>query len=321
MGLFSSIGKAFKSVFAGIMKVFSPILKPLGKLMNSSLGKAIMIGLSIFTLGTAMVAGYGAFSAASAAGSGFIASFVEGGKVFLSTLVGKGAEEGAAGAAEGVQTAAGATDQALIASETGSMAPQLLEGTQSVIDAGGGAMTEAAGSMATGPGITGDVTTAVRSGGQGVGGAGQGAMFPEMAGDAEMVAKLAETGGGGGALTEGAGWLDKAKGAAKGMFEEGGFLRSEGGGQIAGALISGVGNYYTEKDRQEFEDRIRRSWGQGSSNAGIRSIRASGARAANMQAPTGVPAAGRATARDDPAANRPYFEREYGASAPAGAGG
>lgn len=323
MGIFSSIGKAFKSVFKGIMKVFSPILKPLGKLMNSSLGKAIMIGLSIFTLGTAMVAGYGAFSASMAASNGFIASFVEGGKVFMGSLLGKGADEASTALAEGgAQTGSLAAEQAGIAAQSGSMNPALLEGGQSAIDAGGALAEGASGSMAFGPEPAGDVmnmATSAGGGAEGMAGSGSfgpGGGIPEAAGEAAQVAEL--TSSGGGVLQEaGGGWLDSIKEGAANMFKEDGFLRSEGGGQVAGALISGVGNYYTEKDRQEFQDRIRRSWGD-PNNAGVRSIRASGQRAANLPAPTGVPAKGRATARNDPGATRPYYDRQYGASAPAG---
>jgi hypothetical protein len=319
MGIFSGIGKAFKSVFKGIMKVFAPILKPLGKLMNSSLGKAIMIGLSIFTLGTAMVAGYGAFAATSAAqaagtaSGGFVAAFVEGGKAFLSTLVGKGAEEGAKTAAAGAEGAVQGIETAGII-EGGAGAA--IEGATQATASTGGALAEgAAGSGAFGPGATGDVMSrAVTSGAEGASGAG--AMLPEMAGDAAKVADLtAKTGA---TIPEvELGWLGKAKEAA-GKFAD--YSTSEGGGQVVGSLISAAGNYYTEKDRQEFEDRIRRQWGKGEDDAGIRNIHAGGQRAANLKAPTGVPAAGRATAREG-GSTRPYFDRAYGAGAPAPAGG
>ena len=99
MGFFSKI---WKGVTKGIMTVFSPILKPLAKMMATGWGKALMLALSIFTMGTALVAAQGAFAAAQTAGQGFISAFVEGGKVFLKTMLGMdtGAEAGAeAGAA------------------------------------------------------------------------------------------------------------------------------------------------------------------------------------------------------------------------------
>lgn len=319
MGIFSSIGKAFKSVFDGIMKVFEPILEPLAKLMNSKLGKAIMIGLSIFTLGTAMVAGAGAFSAAQAAGQGFISSFVEGGKVFLQTLVGKGAEKGADAAAqagEGIMK----TGETVAGLEGGAGAI-IEQGSQAVTE-GAGALTEAAtsGSGAFGPGATGDMPMrAVTAGGEA---SGAGAMLPAEAaatgagqastGVAPAVTG-AETGGQAIQATADAGWLSKAKDAASGFVD---YAKSEGGGQVVGSLISAAGNYYTEKDRQEFEDRVRRQWGKGTGDEGIRNIRAAGGRASNLDAPTGVPAAGRATAREG--GGRPYFDRAYGAGAPAG---
>jgi hypothetical protein len=327
MGIFSGIGKAFKSVFKGIAKVFEPILKPLGKLMNSKLGKAIMIGLSIFTLGSAMVAGYGAFTAAQAAGQGFVSAFVEGGKVFLQTLVGKGPEAADKLAGPTVEGAQGAM-------QTGETLSALEGGAGAVVEAGttaatptgalpgastmsqGGALSEGASTMAAvSPGQAG-----AGSGVAGSGGMGGMPDLPVPAGTdpalqaSTGIAPTTAPGGGSSAIEAGAelGWLDKAKNAAKGFAE---YSTSEGGGQVVGSLIQGVGNYYTEKDRQEFEDRIRRQWGKGTGDAGIRNIREGGARVGQLPAPSAhdIATAGRTTAQGGQ--NRPYFDRPYGAAA------
>ena len=176
MGIFSSIGssigKAFKSVFSGILRVFSPILKPLNKLLDSKFGKALMIGLSIFTLGSAMIAGQAAFASSSA--TSFVGKFVEGGKAFLSSVTGVGGKDAAPTLAE--QTTL-ANDSSQIATLAGG-APELT--AQSGL-AGSGSLTEAAnasGSMAMGPSTALDQPMrAVTAGGSG---AGQGAMLPEV---------------------------------------------------------------------------------------------------------------------------------------------
>jgi hypothetical protein len=110
----------------------------------------------------------------------------------------------------------------------------------------------------------------------------------------------------------GGNWLSKAAKAA------GDFAKSEGGAQIIGSAISGVGNYYTEKDRQKFDDRIRREWAQGDANPNIRGIRDASARVGQLEAPSaqGIASASRDTANTDP--RRPTFNRQYGATAPVG---
>ena len=104
------------------------------------------------------------------------------------------------------------------------------------------------------------------------------------------------------ATKAGGGWLSNAKEAA------GKFLNSEGGGNIVGSLIEGAGNYYTEKDRQEFQDRIRRQWGD-KGDAGIQSMRDTEARVGRLQAPDaqGIAQQSRTTAQTDPNATRPQF--------------
>lgn len=321
MGLLSKIWEGVKNVFKGILKVFEPILKPLGKLMNSKFGKALMIGLSIFTLGTAMVAGYGAFTAAQAAGQGFISAFVEGGKVFLQTLVGQGpgdklAETGSM-ADEALQTSKELGDMGQLVTETGGAAPTIAEAGSEAVKQGvmGSGTALESGSMAFGPPPAGDtMNRAVTAGGQA---SGQGAMLPQMPGDAAKIAELSKTstgaieaGGSGGK------WLSKAADAAK-AFAGGvkDFAMSESGGQIGGALIQGVGNYYTEKDRQEFEDRIRREWAQGGSSPAIQRLRGQTARLGTLPIPSAQDIARTSGQTATEGAGRPYFQRPYGAGA------
>jgi hypothetical protein len=321
MGFFSKIWKGVKNVFGGILKIFEPILKPLGKLLNSSLGKAIMIGLSIFTLGSAMVAGYGAFTAAQAAGQGFISAFVEGGKVFLSTLTGMGGKEGATGATAADPGVIDAAQVSQATTEASNLAVQAGGSPELVGQAGQAAEAASAatqgGRLAQAEAATQAATSAGQGAGavQGTGGMGGMPNLPAGAGDEAAMAALKTGSGGVQNAVEATGWLEKAKNAGKAFGE---FAKSEGGGQIVGSLIQGAGNYYTEKDRQEFEDRIRRQWGMGTKDAGIRNIRDASARVGQMPIPSAqdIARTSRTTAQE--AGGRPYFERSYGATAGAG---
>lgn len=76
MGFLSKVGK-------GIKKAFKKVGKFVGKLASSKFGKILLIAAAVFTLGTALIAGVGAF--ASTAG-GFAAKFVAAGKAFVGAL-------------------------------------------------------------------------------------------------------------------------------------------------------------------------------------------------------------------------------------------
>jgi hypothetical protein len=118
-----------------------------------------------------MVAGYGAFTAAQAAGQGFIASFVEGGKVFLSTLTGMGGKEGATGATQAnpgvidtAQVSQATTEASNLAVQAGG-APELVGQTGQAAEAAsaatqGGRLTEAATQAAAAPGMAEGAATA-----------------------------------------------------------------------------------------------------------------------------------------------------------------
>ncbi len=137
MGLLKKIGKAIGSVFSGIKKVFRAVMKPINKILGSKWGKILMTALSIFTLGTALLAGGAEFLAVRAAGSSYISSFVAGGKAFIGSLLGiEPTQQTAAGApgASGLPppvsgVGGGVTPQDIIASPTtpaaGVAAPQI----------------------------------------------------------------------------------------------------------------------------------------------------------------------------------------------------
>lgn len=168
MGFFSSIWKGIKSVFTGIMTVFSPILKPLGKILNTGWAKAIMLAMSVFTMGASLLAGGQTFM--STAGS-FVDKFIAGGKTFLTEALGiefKGAAEQMGTAAEvGVQAGSGGVAADLAAAQ------QVNPGELLAQNIPGGEAVGQAGSMAMGPGPTGDV---MRQATTGAGQAGSGAI-------------------------------------------------------------------------------------------------------------------------------------------------
>jgi hypothetical protein len=242
MGFLSKVWEGVKNVFKGILSVFEPILKPIGKFLNTSFGKALMIGLSIFTLGSAMVAGYGAFTLTGMGGK---------------DAAGAGAE-GASTAVEGAQLSQATTEASNLAVQAGG-APELVgqagqAGEVASAATQGGRLTEAATQAATAPGMAEGAATA------GTGGMGGMPNLPPAAGDKAAMEALKTGAGQAGQVTEKAGWLEKAKNAGKAFVD---YTKTEGGSQIVGSLIQGAGNYYTEKDRQEFEDRIRRDWMSG----------------------------------------------------------
>lgn len=170
MGMFSWVGeiwKGVKNVFAGIMKIFEPILTPLGKILNTGWGKALMLGMSIFTLGGSLLAGGQTFMQTTGS---FLEKFIAGGKEFLTSALGiKPKAEQVAGGAVTPGVQAGSGGAAADIGATQAVSPgELLTGVP------GGE-----GGMAMGPPPTGDVMQqAVTAGG---GGAGSGAI-PGMTG-------------------------------------------------------------------------------------------------------------------------------------------
>ncbi len=265
MGLFSNIWKGVKNVFKGILKIFSPILKPLGKILNTGWGKALMLAMSVFTLGTSLLAGGTTFM--QTAGS-FLDKFVAGGKEFITQFLGikpKGEQVAGAAVETGVQAGTGGVAADVAATQAVNPGQLLTQGMP-----GGGEVGR--GSMAMGPPPTGDVMRQATAAGGG-GAAGSGAI-PGMTPGApvtpsvsavpggidpggvsakamtQMAAKptaAAPMGFGGGQKT--GNWLTKAAGKA---WE---FANTEAGQQIIGGAMEGYYQgarddaYYAEQRR------------------------------------------------------------------------
>lgn len=222
MGLFSKIKKIGKKIFKGVKKVFKKVTKFIGKIAGSKWGKALLLAASVFTLGTAAMAGFQGFAASAAQGAnGFFSNFVAGGKEFLGALanpvakgkelLGIGAEAAPAGGFTGSAIhAAGAAEQAgaagnMVAGATGAAKDFIKQG------------------VAMG-GNTGGLTSTV----------------------ANVTAPVVNQGAGAG------GFLSKAAGAA---FD---FAKSSGGGTVLSGALKGYAEGRAEEARMEDEERVRR---------------------------------------------------------------
>jgi hypothetical protein len=292
MGFFSSLWSGVKSVFKGVMKIFSPILKPLGKILNSGWGKALMLAMSVFTMGASLMAGFSAFT--NTAGS-FLAKFVAGGKAFIGSLLGQKPSE--VGTAATTPVAGGGA--------AGELAAQAqINPGQFVGDVSGGA----AGSGAFGPGPTGDVMRQAVSGPGGPA-AGQGAMLPPGGGIAppspvaptapsvlpggldpagtstKAMTQMAAKGGFGGGGTQKGNWLSRAAGKA---WE---FAKSEVGREVIGGMMEGY--YQGKRDDAYYAEqrRIDDMW-RNPNNPGRRGIEENRQRLENYNAPRGLSGAG-----------------------------
>jgi hypothetical protein len=278
MGLFSGIVGAIKDVFSGILDVFQPVLAPISKALDSKLGKALMLGLSIFTLGTSMMAGFQAFQAAGGAGN-FMSAFVKGAGQFMKTMfTGKGFEGGEIpGMADATANAAqtqGVTGAANKAVEAGGM-PELI-GEGSNLTAGFVPPTDAATSAAknlAGSGAADPFQMTAQS----AFGGGKNLQQPASSLDpAQGLLEKAKSGGkgmSGMAAQQGYGAAEKQGWLSRAADKATAFAKTESGGNIIGKMIEGIGGYYTQKDDQEFQDRIRRQWGKGDKDEGIRNMR------------------------------------------------
>lgn len=261
MGIFSSIWKGVKNVFKGIMKVFSPILAPLAKMMDTGWGKALMIALSIFTMGSAFVAAQAVYQGAMAAGQGMLSAFVQGGvefvKVFLgaeASAVGGAAAPGAAAAG----TAAGSTGAAAAQGigELGSAAGTM-QGVGNITE-GAAATIKGAGDLVAGAGS--GAATAAGAGSGAAAGAGKAASALEAAQTAGTAAagptkELAAKGGQLATRTPpGDGnWLTKAANDAWEWAKKDDFKNTKD-------LISGFSDIEGREDVQAHEDRYARRW-------------------------------------------------------------
>ena len=276
MGFLSKIWKGIKGVVKGVLKVFSPILKPIGKILGSKWGKAIMLALSVFTMGASLMAGFSAFQ--STAGS-FLTKFIAGGKAFVGRMFGIKQADQAGG-----EMAGKAGDASNIV-QGDAVNPGDLLGTTTE----GGIAAGGSGSGAFGPGPTGDVMQrAVTGPGSAGGAAGQGAMLPPGAGDSALLGALKSPppgvpgGGGGGG---GGNWLSNA---AKSAWE---FAKSEPGLQILGGALEG---YQQGKRDDAFlaeQRRIDDMW-RNPNDPGMLGIEGSRQQLEDYNAPRGLAGAG-----------------------------
>lgn len=236
MGFFSSIGKFFKKVWGGIKKVFSKVMEGVGKILGSKLGKALMMAVSVFSMGTALLAGAKGFMA----GQGFIGKFLNGGKEFLNTLLGTKFET------EGMM-AGGAKSPGGVISEGGAT--------------GVGGDPVSAGDVLTG----GDPTAAT--------GVGGGIEVPGAAGAPEVLKTGQLSAPGGGQLPLGVpgaakepGWLSKAATAAKD------FATSDLGQTLIGNAMAGYGRGKEIEAIQKHQSRVERMF-ENPDDPGVRALR------------------------------------------------
>lgn len=259
MGFFSKLWSGVKNVFKGILKVFSPILKPLAKILNSSWGKALLLAVSVFTFGAALMAGGSAFAGTLAGGQGFIQAFVEGGKAFVGSLLGTGAKD-AATTAEGATNAAGLTEGAI----AGGIDPMALNAAE------GAGEVAAAGSSAFGPAASGDAVNRMVTAGTDAGAAGAGAMLP-AAGEVSGTGLLSKAAGNvakTSQLETGGNWLTKA---AKNAWD---FAKTDMGQNLIGAGLEGYGAGKRDEALFEHQSRYDAMWRDPSQTQPIRDLAA-----------------------------------------------
>ncbi len=194
-----------------------------------------MLAISVFTFGTALLAAGSAFSAASAAGQGFISSFIAGGKAFVTSLLGTqgGSKAGAGGGA--------GTGGGEVVAEGASMAQKAI--TEGVP---GGALTEAANTVAGPGGMGGMPNLPVPAGANPAMQASTGIAPATSAVSAgsKAIAGVGETGN----------WLTRA---AKGAWD---FAKSDSGQNLIGSALEGYSQSVERQADRKFEGRFDRMW-------------------------------------------------------------
>jgi hypothetical protein len=248
MGFFSSIAKGVKNVFGGIMKVFSPILAPLAKMMDTGWGKALMIALSIFTMGSAFVAAQAVYQGAIAAGQSMLSAFVQGGVEFVKVFL--GAEASGAQVSAGAGTAVGSTGVTNAEAFMGAgEAVQGLDAANKIAETGA-ATIKGAGELVAGAGSGAATGAGVGSGA--AAGAGNTAKVAGAATQAGPTQALADAGGKLATETSG-NWLTKAANDAWDWAKKDDFKNTKD-------LISGYSEYEDREDVQRHQDRYSRRW-------------------------------------------------------------
>lgn len=248
MGFLSSVWKGVKNVFKGVMKVFTPILAPLAKAMDTGWGKALMIALSIFTMGTAFVAAQAVYAASMAAGQSMLSAFVAGGVEFVKVFLGAEASELGAGAAA-AGTAAGSTGAAGTAAAEMGTAAGALEGAAGVAAGNVGAASELVAGAGSGAlEGAGAASSAMQGGGKVAKAAGTAMPGPtkELAKAGGQLATRVPPGAEGN-------WLSKAAKSAWDFASKDDFKNTKD-------LISGYSEIEEREDIQKHQDRYARRW-------------------------------------------------------------
>jgi hypothetical protein len=282
MGLFKKIKKGLSSVWKGIKKRFKKALGHVGKFLNSGIGKALMIVVSIFTMGAALAAGYAAWGAAAAEGAGMVGKFVAAGGGFLSSLTGVGAagKTTTPSLKAGVEVVDKGTQAAGTMAANTQAGAQAIQGTSemskmALMDSGLSTVAPTIAPSSAGaisPGVAGTIADAGQS-------AGLGFAAPSNAeAVTQAISGTAKTGGAGmfsnvdySALTKQAAQqaapklnalqkLSKYGGQiAKGASE---FAKTPAGLQTIGQIVGGVGTAMLQKETLEDERRFRREEGR-----------------------------------------------------------
>lgn len=281
MGLFSSIGKFFKKIFKGIKKVFSKVAEGVGKLLNSKLGKALLMAVTVFSMGSALLAGAKGF----AAGQGFIGKFLNGGKEFLNSLIGTNFET--VGQGGGKEMTSGFINEAG-ATGTPNPAGEILTGGDPTAAGGIG---EAAVPTAEGSTLQQGMQPALDAA-QGAGGGAEvmktGAL-QTPAGPAQLGQGAAQT------AAKEPGWLAKAATAAKD------FAKSDLGVQMIGGAMQGYAAGQRDEAFFEHDRRVERMF-ENPNDPGMRMLREHDF---SVNTPRGLAAApGRLARRESRTVNR-----------------
>jgi hypothetical protein len=204
-------------------------------LADKKWAKVLLLAVSAFTFGSALMAGAKGFMAAGAKpGATFMTKFVQGGKDFVSSLMGQGAE-GAANAGQG-PTVENALTQGANQSSLNPMAMnQGVEAGLGTMNTAGASNVNAAGDLVSGGG--GNLTAAKAAGAN----VGQG---PTMAAATQGMSKGVPEGN----------WLSKA--ASKAWD----FATSENGQNIIGSALEGQYAGARDEEWMKHQSRYDRMW-------------------------------------------------------------
>ena len=232
-GFLGKIWEGVKNVFGGIGKVFAGVLAALN--LDTGWGKALMLAVSVFTFGAALMAGGSAFMGGlTAQGGGFVQAFVEGGKAFMGSLLGTGAKD--TGVVDAMGAGEAVNEGALLAgAEASTMNPL------------GANMGPAAGEAAKVPlsgTALGDTTGVLE------GMAGGAASEIGAAGNLSKAASAAGQPAAAAATEAGGSWLSKAAGKAWD------FAKSDDGQNIIGSALDSYEKQQSQKAWQDHQARV-----------------------------------------------------------------